>query len=208
MEICSLGQQYIGGLVTGFVFGYITFNLWNIGLDSYEDEETEVEHKDNLIVLRLSDASFKLLSKEIQGETLESIFNQEEEKLNVREVPVKTETIRSDKYVYLDRFGEDKSVDTYTLPRQEERKILRQFNHLINMPLAEAQKEAAKENYSIHILYVGMSDKMPLSSFSSTTLGVRIKDNEWNETASVNAIVTELIDVGGVDVRDVGIIKL
>ena len=111
-------------------------------------------------------------------------------------------------YVKLEDFGEKPFSNKDSLPFAEERKILKQFNNLLFLSLEDARQKAAIENYSLHVLYVGMGPKMPLPSYSSTTIGIRISDPNWNGAPSSDAVVKEIIDVGGVDLRDRGIIKL
>lgn len=73
----------------------------------------------------------------------------------------------------------------------------------------EEANEIAKENgYTLHVLYNGLSQKMPLPSFSENVIGVRIKDPNFKNKPSNLAVVTEIIDLGGIDSEDLGAIKL
>lgn len=108
------------------------------------------------------------------------------------------------------------SLDSYasrgkSISREDKNKI-RNFSALIcNLPCEKAREIVEKEGYSIHVLYVGISSKMPLAEYSPKTIGVRIKDPQYdykNKKESKYSIVTEIIDIGGVDNDDVGMIKL
>jgi len=95
------------------------------------------------------------------------------------------------------------------MSRAEELSILGGFRHLVGMKYHDALSTMTE--YTLHPLYVSLGSKMPLSSYSSKVIGVRIKDPLFDESTkipSTDATITEIIDVGGVDVRDMGIIKL
>jgi hypothetical protein len=104
-----------------------------------------------------------------------------------------------------------KAVPEGSLSRPEELVIIGSFRSIIGMSYADAQAKVAEQNFTLHPLYVSMGSKMPLSKYSNTTIGVRISDSNFDTTnmkPSPDARVTELIDVGGIDARDIGIIKL
>lgn len=180
------------------------------------DETLDGEYPDkNTIILRLTDSALFRLMPNINSETppeasnLDDIFNKamsvEDTEIFVDEGETFPPTCG---YVKLKDLSPKVLPSPDTLPAAEERKILKQFNNLLYISYTDACQKAALENYSLHILYVGMGEKMPLSEYSSTTIGVRITDPNWNGSPSSEAVVKEVIDVGGVDSRDRGIIKL
>lgn len=98
-----------------------------------------------------------------------------------------------------------------TISRADELELINLFRGIVGMPLNQAQTEVSKQGYSIWVLYCGMGEKMPAPAYSSTLIGVRIKDEKFNpetRTWSPYAVVTEIIDVGGVDAKDRGKIRL
>ena len=98
-----------------------------------------------------------------------------------------------------------------TISRADELELINLFRGIVGMPLTQAQTEVSKQGYSIWVLYCGMGEKMPAPAYSSTVIGVRIKDEKFNpetRTWSPYAVVSEIIDVGGVDAKDRGKIRL
>lgn len=98
-----------------------------------------------------------------------------------------------------------------SLSRADELEIIHLFRGILGMSLTQAQSEAGKQGYTVHPLYVGTGEKMPALKYSGTTLGVRVKDEKFDSATkkiSPFAIVTEIIDVGGVDAKDYGRVRL
>ncbi len=98
-----------------------------------------------------------------------------------------------------------------SLSRADELEIIHLFRGILGMSLTQAQSEAGKQGYTVHPLYVGTGEKMPALKYSGTTLGVRVKDEKFDSATkkiSPFAIVTEIIDVGGVDAKDHGKVRL
>jgi hypothetical protein len=110
----------------------------------------------------------------------------------------------------------EEPVETHDMPegvleRGDEMVIINTFRHVVGASYHTALEEARNLGFNLHPLYVSLGPKMPLSSYSSKTIGVRISDPEFDQktgTPSSSAKITEIIDVGGVDLRNVGIIKL
>lgn len=239
----SLGAQYLQGLVTGFVLGYIFTKLYGsrenvcVSVESSDVKSSDVkralgdilneeeiatssEPDKNTIIIRLTDSSLlNLLSTHIPRENTtegpneyEVIFNEvaAENRSDVSDTPSETKQFGGAfGYRPLDDFtpARPKVTDPTLLSRTEERRILDGLKHIVGMPLNEAEAEVAAENMSIHVLYVGMGPKMPLPAYSSTTIGVRVKKAEEG-LYDGGSVITELIDVGGIDARDYGVIKL
>jgi hypothetical protein len=105
----------------------------------------------------------------------------------------------------------DEAKDVPPISRADEMEIMRVFRGIIGMNFWEAKKKTEEEGYNLHILYIGLGAKNPLSKFTPATLGIRIKDPIFDFVrwvASKEAVVTEIIDVGGVDLKNRGIINL
>jgi hypothetical protein len=172
----------------------------------------------NTIILRLTDSALFRLMPGINSQTppeasnLDELFNKavsgEDTEIFVDDGEILAPTTPTCGYVKLKDLSLKVKPSPDALPAAEERKILKQFNNLLYISYTDACQKVALENYSLHILYVGMGKKMPLPEYSSTTIGVRITDPNWNGVPSSEAVVKEIIDVGGVDSRDRGIIKL
>lgn len=98
------------------------------------------------------------------------------------------------------------------LSRGDELEIIHIFRGIVGMTFRDASAKAAEQNYKIHALYVSAGPKMPLlTGYSGTTIGVRIKDPDFdydNHAPSQTAIVSEIIDVGGVDLKNRGAVSL
>ena len=97
------------------------------------------------------------------------------------------------------------------LSRADELEIIHLFRGIVGMSLTQAQSEAGRQGYTVHPLYVGTGEKMPAMKYSGTTLGVRVKDEKFDPATkkiSPFATVTEIIDVGGVDAKDHGKVRL
>lgn len=99
------------------------------------------------------------------------------------------------------------------LSRSDEREIIHRFRGIVGMTLKQARSELAPHGYDIHTLYVGMGDKRPRQNYSPNVLGVRVSANQdtmniFTGEPNENAVISEIIDVGGVDIRNYGKIRL
>jgi len=110
-------------------------------------------------------------------------------------------------YFSLNSYGGHSSQRT-----AEEKSLIFTFTaEICNREYKEALEIVQKSGYELHPLYVGISHKMPRKEYSSNVIGVRIKDTQFSYTDGIPskyAIVTEIIDIGGVDVHNLGTIKL
>lgn len=93
-----------------------------------------------------------------------------------------------------------------TLSRSDEMEIIHAFRGIIGQSYYDAQGMVKSQGYTLHPLYVGCSNiKRPSQFYSATTLGVRIKDENFDSgIPSVHAVITEIVDVGGIDRGDRG----
>lgn len=93
-----------------------------------------------------------------------------------------------------------------TLGRSEELEIIHAFRGIVGSRFYDVQGGVKAQGYSLHPLYVGDGPKRQAQYYSATTLGVRIKDEDFNSgIPSVNAVITEIVDVGGMDYKDRGL---
>lgn len=133
-------------------------------------------------------------------------------------VKVNFPTSASGGYLTLDQVKEmgDKFRDAQSnmLSRADELEIIHAFRGIVNMNYGDACTQVEEQGYVLHPLYIGTGTKMPYpSGYSGTVIGVRVRDPETNFTGnkyvpSTNAIVTEIIDIGGVDIHNRGVIRL
>lgn len=104
-----------------------------------------------------------------------------------------------------------KNAPPGALSRKEEMSIINSFKHLIGMGYADALELAREKGYNLYPLYLSYGPKMPALNYSPRTLGVRVKDHLFDSRIgqpSKDAEILEIVDVGGVDYKDHGMIKL
>lgn len=99
-----------------------------------------------------------------------------------------------------------------TLKRSDELEIMHAFRGIVGQKYYEAQEMVKGQGYTLHPLYFGKGRKCPAQLYSATTLGVRVEDKgveeEWpTGVPSIDAVVTEIIDVGGIDAKNRGLSK-
>ena len=83
------------------------------------------------------------------------------------------------------------------LSREDELDIIRVFKSIIGMCYWDALKIVKEQGYTLHPVYINNEPKNPAQVYSGTTLGVRVKDSEYNGEVSLRAIITDIVDVGG-----------
>lgn len=108
--------------------------------------------------------------------------------------------------------GDDNEAADVKARRAREKDIIGQVFGRITMGQSyHTANEAVKAlGYRLHPLYNGIGAKTPLLCYDSKVIGVRIKDAELDpaKRPSPGAIVNEIIDVGGIDEEDRGVIKI
>lgn len=108
--------------------------------------------------------------------------------------------------------GDDNESVDVKVRRAREKDIMGQVFGRITMGQSyHTANEAVKAlGYRLHPLYNGIGAKTPLPCYDSKVIGVRIKDAELDPSKrpSPGAIVNEIIDVGGIDEEDRGVIKI
>jgi len=111
--------------------------------------------------------------------------------------------------------GEVKQVnDAYKefkpISLSDEMAIIREFSNIKNMNFYEANSLLSQESppYSVHAIYVNDSNlKFINSIYDPQVIGVRVCDPSFNydtRKPSDQATITDIIDVGGKDLRNVG----
>lgn len=86
------------------------------------------------------------------------------------------------------------------MTKEDELFIINKFTNIIGMGSAEASSFLETEGYELHVLYKGTGAKTPAKAYSEKLIGVRV--------SSITEKVTEIIDVGGVDISNRGAINL
>ncbi|MDB4769481.1 hypothetical protein OAG24_00800 [bacterium] len=99
------------------------------------------------------------------------------------------------------------------ISHEEEVGIMTTYTRLIvNEPYTDAQFIVKKDGYSLHPVYINTNTKYERDLYNPYILGVRLKDPDYDPaiegTPSKNAIVSEIVDVGGVDTSNRGMINL
>lgn len=189
-----------------FFYGLCTtvLSLWIIYISSMLIEATKGKHF-------IAENIEKDVPISDNKDDLDFLFSElENKKLNTSKEyihPTEDKEIRSGTYSSLETYGGRVS----NISKDQKSLISKYSIMLCNTSYLEACSIAAQDGYNIHVLYVGISTKMPLDSRSDNTIGVRIKDPQFdykNFTPSKYSIVTEVIDIGGVDANNFGLIKL
>jgi hypothetical protein len=107
--------------------------------------------------------------------------------------------------------GKYANLESFSRKRTQNKGLLFSLSsEICNRSYVEASDIVQKSGYQLHVLYVGLSNKMPRAGGElSTVIGVRIKDPDFKDgVPSKHAIITEVVDIGGVDEDDMGMIKL
>jgi len=94
---------------------------------------------------------------------------------------------------------------------EEDRALVASFQDIVGMSYADAIVRAAEDGYKLHVLYVGSGDKMPTLEEDRALIGIRISDPDYDHhsrMASPRARVTEIIDIGGKDELNLGMVNL
>lgn len=110
--------------------------------------------------------------------------------------------VRKGKYTTLDELAStcpEPQGDT-KMTKNQELYIINEFSNIIGMPVDEATTFLATKGYGLHVLYKGAGNKTPASAYSEKLIGVRV--------SSITLKVTEIIDVGGIDISNRGAINL
>lgn len=109
----------------------------------------------------------------------------------------------------------DIAVKTYKAAEvSAERLVLSEFRDLVGMNYSLACNVAGDRGYFLYPIYHGLKRTTDSATYSKDVLGVRIKDDDfqyWPDgqpRPSVNAVVTEVIDVGGNDRNNRGAVNL
>ena len=96
------------------------------------------------------------------------------------------------------------SVPKGVISRHEERKILFNYENLVNKLYYDAVRDVNRDNYNLRPLYIGTRSLIDEHyTFDKNIIGVRISDDKFNfegKRPSLDAIITEIIDIGGVDI--------
>ena len=90
------------------------------------------------------------------------------------------------------------------ITRSEELEIIHAFRGIVGQRYYDAQALVKAQGYILHPLYVGNGPKRPAQFYSPSTLGVRIRDDEDNGVPGIDAVITEIVDIGGVDAKNKG----
>jgi len=85
------------------------------------------------------------------------------------------------------------------LSRADELDIIRSFEHIKGQNYWNALGFVEEQGYALHPVYIN-GEKFPADLYSGTTLGVAVKDpNFEGEKISEVALITDIVDVGGKD---------
>jgi len=226
---------YIGGFITGALTATIVCLLKFQENDDLEDSFSEDENNDkeesdqlsedealeNVFYFKLSNSSVKAI---LRGEEVIDKFSTKSDVSIEKEyecdaleseikthVPVNVPNFKPRGYATFDEL--ENAVKRCKTNDSEEQNIITSFRDLIGKNYYDARNIAIERDFSLYPIYVGMK-KMKEPEYFADQLGVRIKDEELSYYSdgtprpSMNAIITEIIDVGGNDRNGKGSINL
>lgn len=205
-------EKMLEGFIAGFVVGglsmmYLTSYVYKKMVETQAETISILAHRvDN----KLDDINYKLTyeneSSDDDSETssgddeVETLFENEEHKRFEEKSESLSEKIRQLK---TKGFQEVK-----ILKRMTEKEILEKYKFLVGMDYDSAIEKIKHDQYSLHVLYVNGGIKKALPKRNPNVIGVRINDDSYDFYHNLpgNATISELIDVGGVDISSKGMV--
>ena len=97
------------------------------------------------------------------------------------------------------------------LSRADELDIIHTFGNIKGMNYQQACGIVEEQGYTLYPLYVNNGDKRRALTYKGTCLGVKVKDPDFNYLKyelSKRAVVVDIVDVGGQDKDNRGMIKI
>jgi len=97
------------------------------------------------------------------------------------------------------------------LSRADELDIIHTFGNIKGMGYHQACGFVEERGYTLHPLYVNNGDKRKALTYKGTCLGIKIKDPDFDYfkyELSKKAIIVDIVDVGGQDKDNRGMIKI
>lgn len=97
------------------------------------------------------------------------------------------------------------------LSRADELDIIHNFEYIVGKGYYESRELVEGEGYSLHPIYVNDEDKQEALLYSGSVLGVKVRDPCYSPSMKIlspQAVITEIVDVGGQDPHNRGEISL
>lgn len=208
MDVCNYGAHYLSGVIGGLLVGWISGQFWQ----SYIDHKLAV--RDNPIS-----------PVTVKGE-LDDMFNEEETRNNLTVEEIRnigrqmgdepillpTSTVGG-RYVTnqdLDNLSQkSKEFKKNIISRADELDIIRTFEAIVGMNFFQALGIVEEQGYTLHPVYINNGQKRVSAVYSGTTLGVKVNDPDFTGTAlGKRTTITEIVDVGGRDKHNRGMVKI
>ena len=221
-------EQLLFGFFSGGVIAWAASMLYNsrtssspnTGKDEPRTFEVPVPPPGkNVFIFHISDEHVDILRKSLaqtSGE-MDDLFEDavaerdKDSATTKRDVPV-SNTQTDGKYRTIEQMTDRNDANIPgRLTRVEEIDIIHEFRFIVGQGYYDALAQVRDRGYMLHPLYVSMGKKMPSSAYSPKILGVRIKDPNFDEATSqpsLTAVISEIVDVGGVDISDRGVIRI
>ena len=212
-EVCS-NEGYLIGVVGGMLVGWVFGQMWQSFNDrhwaKYLLSLIDLEEEDRNAVLKTENEAEQLFDETVRTvEEIRDIGRQ------TGSEPVRFPVAKGGGYVTNSEIEEvsKKSKNFDRLSRGDELDIMHTFKGIIGMGFFRAQGAVEEQGYSLHPIYINDGPKNPTSTYSATTLGVKVKDSlydfcDTDKGLSCEAVITEIVDVGGQDPHGRGIITL
>ena len=131
--------------------------------------------------------------------------------------PVKYYSKRGGGYATVDEIHEtkiqsEKFRNENQISRADEVEIMHTFNGIRGMNYYQAMGVVEEQGYSLHPIYINKGAKRISVTYSGTIIGVCVDDPDYNpihrDVISKKATVSSIVDVGGQDKHDRGIVKI
>ena len=100
------------------------------------------------------------------------------------------------------------------LKRSEELEVINGFRGILNKKVKDMPEELTKAGYSLRVMYVGTEDVRKKEwVYDAKCLGIRVRKPDMligslEKTSVEELYIAEIVDVGGVDVRNRGMVRL
>ncbi len=230
---CNLNEQYVIGMTGGLLVGWIFGQFWQ----SFQDRnfiKTMSHHlRQQCSMIRAALKGLKIPmgspGKDIPvpdwecdqlfGEALVGHLRAVEEIRDIGrkkgEEPILFPVNQGGGYATnsdLEEVSEEtKKFRENLLSRADELEIMHTFKGLVGMGFFPALGVVEEQGYSLHPVYINNGPKNGAGAYSGTLLGVKITDPEYDPVEnqlSKRAVIDEIVDVGGQDLHNRGVIHL
>ena len=227
MEPCNFREHYLVGVIGGLLVGWIFGQFWQSFQDRNFMKIMTRFSQNCLSTFKIADirsVSLKNLQEDLQGD-LQGECNQmfddscrTTEQIrdigrNKGDEPVLFHISKGGGYATNRDLEEvsEKSKKFRRISRADELEIMHTFEDIVGMSFYRALGVVEEQGYALHPVYINGGPKNPAGAYSGTLLGVKVNDSEYDPTEnklSKRATIVEIVDVGGQDPHNRGVVHL